>query len=116
MVVYIRDLAVRRKQWLDEDTFEDGVALCQSIPGATAMQMAAFVGLTIRGIPGAVLSFLGFGLPAFILMTVLADLYMCFDTIPQVIALFSGLKIIIVAVVVKLVFPSLNSHYNLISQ
>ena len=38
IVVYIRDLAVEKKQWLSKEMFEDGVPLCQSIPGATAMQ------------------------------------------------------------------------------
>jgi chromate transporter len=41
MVAYIRDLAVKKKAWLTGETFQDGVALCQSIPGATAMQTAA---------------------------------------------------------------------------
>jgi chromate transporter len=44
MVVYIKDLAVRRNNWLDENTFKNGIVLCQSVPGATAMQMAAYVG------------------------------------------------------------------------
>ena len=38
MIVHIRKMAVEQKQWLDETTFRNGVALCQMIPGATAMQ------------------------------------------------------------------------------
>jgi chromate transporter len=101
MVVYIKDLAVRRNKWLDENTFKDGVALCQSIPGAIAMQVAAYVGLKTRGTAGAIVSYLGFGLPAFILMTILADLYVRFHTLPRVVGLFIGLKIIIVAIIVN---------------
>jgi len=101
MVVYIRELVVRRRRWLDEDTFADGVALCQSIPGAIAMQVAAFVGLTVRGTPGALVAFIGFGLPAFVFMTVLSGLYVRFHAIPEVAALFSGLKVIIVAIIVN---------------
>ena len=41
MIAYLRKLAVSQKRWLDADIFKDGVALCQTIPGATAMQMAA---------------------------------------------------------------------------
>ena len=101
MVVYIKDLAVRRNKWLDEDTFNDGVALCQSVPGAIAMQVAAYVGLKTRGTTGALLSYFGFGLPAFIFMTILARLYMRFHAMPQVIALFLGLKVIVVAIIVN---------------
>lgn len=60
MVVHIKDLAVRRNKWLDENAFNDGVALCQSVPGAIAMQVAAYVGLKTRGTAGAILSYLGY--------------------------------------------------------
>ena len=53
MIAYIREMSVTRHKWLDEETFKDGVVLCQSVPGATAMQTAAYVGLRARGIPGA---------------------------------------------------------------
>jgi len=66
MVAYIRKIAVEKKGWLDAETFSDGVALCQMIPGATAMQTAAYVGLKTRGVAGASVSFIGFGFPAFL--------------------------------------------------
>ncbi len=99
MVAYIRKLAVEKRRWLDASTFAGGVALCQVIPGATAMQTAAYVGLTTRGIPGAVVSFVGFGLPAFLLMLVFAVLYTYTSDLPIVISAFSGLQAIIVAIV-----------------
>ena len=40
MVAYIRRMAVEKKRWLGADVFDGGVALCQAIPGATAMQTA----------------------------------------------------------------------------
>jgi len=101
MVVYIKDLAVRRNKWLDEETFKNGLVLCQSVPGATAMQVAAYVGLKTRGAMGAILSYLGFGFPAFIFMTILAYLYTRFHALPQVESIFAGLKIIIVAIIVN---------------
>ena len=74
-VAYIRKLAVERQQWLDEETFRASVALCQTLPGATAMQAAAYVGLRLRGTSGAGVSTIGFGLPAFLLMLALSALY-----------------------------------------
>ncbi|OGP55557.1 MAG: hypothetical protein A2Y65_00885 [Deltaproteobacteria bacterium RBG_13_52_11] len=99
MVAYIRTMAVERKQWLDEGSFRDGVALCQTIPGATAMQTAAYVGLRARGVGGAIVSFVGFGLPAFILMLTFSALYTYTHTVPAVISAFSGLQAIIVAII-----------------
>lgn len=104
MVAYIRDLSVKRNQWIDEKTFKDGVALAQSIPGATAMQVAAYAGLKSRGIDGALLSYIGFGLPAFVLMLILAALYGRSHDISQIVSLFNGLQVIVVAVVANALY------------
>lgn len=99
MVAYIRKMAVEKKRWLDAETFGDGVALCQMIPGATAMQVAAYVGLRTRGVIGASASFIGFGLPAFVSMMALAALYTRTHNLPIVGSAFSGLQAIIVAII-----------------
>jgi chromate transporter len=99
MIAYIRKKAVMQKQWLDEASFQDGVALCQVIPGATAMQMAAYVGLKVRGVRGALVTYIGFGLPAFFLMMALSVLYAVTHALPAVVSVFSGLQAVIVAVV-----------------
>jgi len=104
MVAYIRKIAVERHRWLDEATFRDGVALCQTIPGATAMQTAAYVGLRARGLPGAAVSFVGFGLPAFCFMAVLSAFYARTHDLPLVLATFQGLRAMTVAIVANAAF------------
>ena len=99
MIAYIRRVAVEQKRWLEAPAFDDGVALCQMIPGATAMQTAAYVGLRLRGVRGAAASFIGFGLPAFVCMIVLAALYAEARALPMVVAAFEGLRAVIVALV-----------------
>ena len=99
MIAYIRELAVEQRRWLDQEAFREGVALSQTIPGATAMQVAAYVGLRVRGVRGAVISYLGFGLPAFLFMLLLSALYGRTHDLPAVMAAFSGLQAIIVALV-----------------
>ena len=99
MVAYIRKMAVEQKRWLDEQAFRDGVALCQMLPGATAMQTAAYVGLRTRGVMGAATSFIGFGLPAFLFMLTFSALYLQAHTLPAVVSAFSGLGAIVVAIV-----------------
>ena len=99
MVQYIGELAVKRKKWLDQETFKQGIALCQSIPGATAMQSAAYVGLKTRGVPGALATFVGFGLPAFVFMMIFSALYVAAHGLSWIDALFSGLQVIVVALV-----------------
>ena len=119
MVAYIRKMAVDQKHWLDEKIARDGIALCQAIPGATAMQMCAYVGLRARGVAGAAASFIGFGLPAFLFMAILSALYVQTYKLPAVVSAFNGLQAIIVAVVANATVSfgksSLKNWKNLIN-
>ena len=99
MIAYIRTTIVERREWLTESVFSEGVALCQIIPGATAMQTAAYSGLCLRGAPGAAASFLGFGAPAFIFMMVLSALYSKAEKLPFAVAAFGGLQAMVVSIV-----------------
>ncbi len=99
MVAYIKRMAVDREHWIDEETFRDGVSFCQMIPGATAMQTSAYVGLKIRGWAGALAAFTGFGMPAFVIMVILAAFYSQTATLPASIAIFHGLRVITVAII-----------------
>jgi chromate transporter len=99
MIAYLRKMTVGQKKWIDGESFQDGVALCQTIPGATVMQMAAYIGLKVRGMRGAMVSYIGFGLPAFLLMLGLSFVYAHTHELPTVISVFSGLQAVIVAVV-----------------
>jgi len=104
MVAYINKMAVEKHKWLDEATFKDGVVICQSVPGSTAMQTAAYVGLRVRNVIGALATYIGFGLPAFVLMLILSEFYVSSHNLPKVISLFSGLQVIVVAIVARAAF------------
>jgi len=99
MVAYIREVVVRKKGWVTEASFADGVALCQTLPGATALQAAAYAGLRAAGPAGAVVAFLAFALPAFVLMVALAAAYHRAQEIPTAVAAFHGLQGIVIALV-----------------
>jgi chromate transporter len=104
MVAHIRELSLVRHQWFNEKEFKNGVALCQSIPGATAIQMAAYVGLKSRGTTGALATYTGFGLPAFILMLIFSVLYARYNSLPEIGSLFSGLQVIVVAIILNAIY------------
>ena len=101
MVAYIRKLAVERFGWMSAADFAEGVSFCQIIPGATAMQTAAYVGLRVHGAMGAAAAYIGFGLPAFGLMLLFSYLYTANGSVPFIAGLFSGLQAIVVAVVLN---------------
>jgi chromate transporter len=65
---YFREEFVRRRRWLDEQTYADVVALCQSLPGPASTQACIAVGLLRAGPAGAFAAWLGFTLPSAALM------------------------------------------------
>jgi len=63
---------VVRRRWLDEATYAEIVALCQSLPGPTSSEVGIAIGLLRAGPLGAFLAWLGFTLPSAVLMVVFA--------------------------------------------
>ena len=98
MIAHIREVAVSRKKWVSQESFEDGVALCQSIPGATVMQTAAYCGFRAGGLIGTAAAYFGFGLPAFLLMVVFSAAYSHGQDLHAAVSVFTGLRVIVVAI------------------
>jgi chromate transporter len=101
MIPYIGEMAVAKKSWISRQAFKEGVVIAQTIPGATAMQVAAYVGLRIRGVAGAGAAYLGFVLPAFFFMLILSVAYRATHTMPISKSVFLGLQVIVVAIVAR---------------
>lgn len=93
-----RDLVERRK-WLDRENFLNGVALGQTMPGPLAAQVAMWVGFLQKGALGALAIALAFILPAFLAVLLLGFLYVQYQGLPWVQALFYGIAPAIMAII-----------------
>jgi chromate transporter len=109
MVAYIGELGTRR-EWVSREELAEGVALCQAIPGATAMQSAAFVGLRAAGVRGALAAYAGFGLPAVLLMIAASAAYGRVEGLALVQAGFRGFRAMIVALVASAAVGFARTH------
>jgi len=65
---YFRREYVERRGWLGEAEFADLVALCQALPGPASSQLGIAVGSRRAGLAGALAAWVGFTLPAAVLM------------------------------------------------
>ncbi|MGA8147175.1 MAG: chromate efflux transporter [Gallionellaceae bacterium] len=97
---YFRREFVERRKWLDEHAYADLVSLCQFLPGPASSQVGIGLGLSRGGIPGAIVSWLGFTLPSAILL-VLFGLRLSFVGDKLGSGWLHGLKIVAVAVVAQ---------------
>lgn len=69
---YFRREYVERRQWVDDETYADLVALCQFLPGPASSEVGMAIGLLRAGPLGAIAAWLGFTLPSAVLMTAFA--------------------------------------------
>jgi chromate transporter len=63
MSAWIRREVVDRRGWIDDPAFAAGLALSQISPGASGVNLAVFIGATLRGWSGALATFSGMMLP-----------------------------------------------------
>jgi chromate transporter len=54
LTAWIRREVVQQRGWMDDQQFLSGYALSQLVPGATNVNLAAFIGTQLRGASGAV--------------------------------------------------------------
>ena len=80
------------KGWLDPDETLDAIALSQSLPGLTAVNIGVYVGYKKRGLAGAFLASLGVVIPAFVAIIVAVGLLDYIGDNPIINGAFMGIK------------------------
>jgi chromate transporter len=99
---YFRREYVERRGWLDDATFGDLVALCQSLPGPASSQLGIAIGTQRAGMLGGLAAWLGFTLPSAVALVVFALVTGPVDVAEA--GWVHGLKVATVAVVAQAVF------------
>jgi chromate transporter len=101
MLPLIRGEIVEKRRWMTSQDFIDGLAVSQSIPGAVALNIAAFVGNRVSGTRGAVAAAAGTALPSFLSIVVISIFFLRFREIGVVQSFFQGAAAAIVALLVS---------------
>jgi chromate transporter len=114
MVEPIRQRVVVEKNWLSQQEFLDGLALCQLVPGATVVQLATYVGYRLRKTAGALAAAGAFILPAFLLMVGLSFLYFRYGNLAWVKTVSRGFSAVVIALLVQALWrltPTIRRHW-----
>lgn len=100
---YFNEEIVRRRRWLDEETYADIVALCQFLPGPASSQTGISIGMARAGLLGGLAAWVGFTLPSALAMTAFAlGVGVLGDAAGS--GWLQGLKVVAVAVVAQAVW------------
>jgi len=69
---YFQKAFVQEKKWIDQESYARLVALSQFLPGPGSSQVGFALGLRQAGLYGGIAAFLGFTLPSFLILYLLA--------------------------------------------
>ncbi|GIW88992.1 MAG: chromate transporter [Isosphaeraceae bacterium] len=90
---------VRRRRWLTHERFMDLVSAANLVPGPNSTEVAIHVGWLRGGWPGLVVAGCAFILPAAVLVSVLAVVYVRYGSVPAARGMLGGIEPVVVAIV-----------------
>ena len=90
---------VERRRWISEHRYLHALNYCMLLPGPEAIQLAIYISWLMHGVKGAVMAGVLFFLPAFVLLSALAGIYLSWGDVPAIQGIFYAIKPAVVAVV-----------------
>ncbi|HEX5638113.1 MAG TPA: chromate transporter, partial [Gammaproteobacteria bacterium] len=90
---------VEKRRWISEHRFLHALNYCMLLPGPEAIQLAIYISWLMHGVVGAIIAGVLFFLPAFVLLSALAAVYLAYGDLTLVQGIFYGIKPAVVAVV-----------------
>src|SRR5438128_8719494 len=90
---------VGEKKWLTKEEMREGIAVCQSLPGPLAIQVGIWIAYIRGGFWGAWAGGWAFILPNFLIVAALGALYVRFEGLPAVAAIFYGVSPAVIALI-----------------
>ncbi|HEX5072560.1 MAG TPA: chromate efflux transporter [Gemmatimonadaceae bacterium] len=100
-IALMEDEVVRRRGWLTREAFLDYLGATNLIPGPNSTELAIEIGRDRAGWPGLIVAGVAFIVPATLIVGITAWAYVRFGNLPAALALFAGVKPVIIAIVVQ---------------
>src|SRR6266478_1279761 len=103
-----KDLVEERK-WVSSQDYVEGLAFSQLSPGPLAAQLAMYLGWVRAGTLGATLTGVAFVLPSFLMVLVLAALYLHYGRLPWIQGVFYGVGAAVIAIITRSAYKLIRS-------
>jgi chromate transporter len=87
------------RSWLAKEEMRQAVAICQTMPGPLAIQVGIYLAYLRAGVLGAITGGVAFILPNFLIVVGLAALYVAYDGLPWMTAVFYGVSPAVIALI-----------------
>lgn len=100
-VAMMEQEVVGRRRWLSHQEFLDYLGATNLIPGPNSTELAIHIGFARAGWPGLIVAGACFILPAALIVTAVAWVYVTYGSLPAVAGVLAGVKPVVIAVVAQ---------------
>ena len=100
-IAMMEDEVVARRRWLSREEFLDLLGATNLIPGPNSTEMAIHIGHRRAGWAGLLVAGACFIVPAVLIVSVLAWVYVRFGSVPSSVAILDGVKPVVLAIVAQ---------------
>ena len=94
---------VDHKKWISQSRFLHALNYCMLLPGPEAQQLATYIGWLLHGTWGGIVAGVFFVLPSVFILWGLSYVYAAYGNLPEIAAVFYGLKPAVTAIVLAAV-------------
>ena len=98
-IALLRAEIVETKRWVDPEQFDEGLGLCEALPGPASSQMAIYTGWLLRGWLGGLVGGTCFLLPGLMTVLTLSELWRRGQNIPGFTTTLQTLQPVIAAII-----------------
>lgn len=106
---FLSQMGLRHPEWFSQEMLANMVAISESTPGPIGVNMATYVGYTVRGIPGAILTTLSLVLPSYLIITMIARVLRAYRENPLVNTTFDVLRPAVAGLIASSAFSLLRT-------
>jgi chromate transporter len=106
---YMQKDLVEERKWVSSQDYVEGLAFSQLSPGPLAAQLAMYLGWVRAGSIGATLTGAAFVLPSFLMVMMLAGLYLHYGRLPWIQGVFYGIGAAVIAIIARSAYKLVRS-------
>ena len=119
MLPLLQNTLIEEKKWFSKEEFMDIVAVCQSLPGVVAINMATYVGFKKKGLIGSIVSTFGVTIPSFVMILIIAKFITSLGDNSVLMGAMAGLRAaalgMVVVAVIQLMPAAIKNKWALLA-
>lgn len=95
---------MRRRGWVTRERFLEMLALANLLPGPNSTELVLLVGRDRAGLPGMLVAGASFILPAVVVVSLIAGVYLQTRTLPPIAHVLAGVLPVVLAILIQAIF------------